>query len=70
MQLLLPCGILVTPVVQIRMPLFWASLFSGIAGGYAWQQFSDATALIAAACVIAYGLAVFLFGSSKLAPST
>ncbi len=48
----------------------FGALISGIAGGYVWQQLSDTTALIAAACVIALGLAVFLFGSSKLAPST
>ena len=48
----------------------FGALISGIAGGYVWQQLSDTTALIAAACVIALGLAVFLFGSIKLVPST
>jgi len=34
-----------------------------LAGGYVWQQFGDTTALIDGACVIAIGLAVFLYDS-------
>jgi MFS family permease len=41
----------------------FGALIAGIAGGFVWQRFSDATALITGACVIALGLAVFLFGS-------
>ena len=39
----------------------FGALIAGVAGGYVWQQFSDTTALIAGACVIALGLAVFLY---------
>ncbi len=42
----------------------FGALIAGIAGGYVWQQFSDTTALITGACVIALGLAVFQFGSA------
>jgi MFS family permease len=41
----------------------FGALVAGIAGGYVWQQFGDTTALIAGACVIAAGLAVFLYDS-------
>jgi len=41
----------------------FGALIAGIAGGYVWQQFSDTTALITGACVVALGLAGFLFGS-------
>jgi MFS family permease len=43
----------------------FGALIAGIAGGYVWQQFSDATALIMGACVIVLGLAVFLYGSMR-----
>jgi MFS family permease len=39
----------------------FGALIAGVAGGYVWQQFSDTTALLAGACVIALGLAVFLY---------
>jgi MFS family permease len=41
----------------------FGALVAGVAGGYVWQQFGDTTALIAGACVIAIGLAVFLYDS-------
>src|SRR5450759_1901982 len=41
----------------------FGALIAGVAGGYVWQQFGDTTALIAGACVIAAGLAVFLYDS-------
>ena len=41
----------------------FGALIAGIAGGYVWQQLNDTTALIAGACVIALGLAVFLYVS-------
>jgi MFS family permease len=41
----------------------FGALIAGLAGGYVWQQFSDTTALIAAACVVAIGLGIFLFDS-------
>ena len=41
----------------------FGALVAGVAGGYVWQQFGDTTALIAGTCVIAAGLAVFLYDS-------
>jgi MFS family permease len=41
----------------------FGALVAGVAGGYVWQQFGDTTALIAGTCVIAVGLAVFLYDS-------
>jgi MFS family permease len=39
----------------------FGALIAGIAGGYLWQQFNDTTALIIGTCVLAVGLAVFLY---------
>jgi MFS family permease len=41
----------------------FGALVAGVAGGYVWQQLGDTTALIAGMCVIAAGLAVFLYDS-------
>ena len=39
----------------------FGALIAGIAGGYLWQRFNDATALIIGTCVLAVGLTVFLY---------
>ena len=41
----------------------FGALIAGVAGGYVWQQFSDTTALLAGACVIALGLVAFAYSS-------
>jgi len=41
----------------------FGALIAGVAGGYVWQQFSDTTALLAGACVIALGLVAFTYSS-------
>ena len=42
----------------------FGALIAGIAGGYLWQQLNDTTALIVGTCVLALGLAVFLYAST------
>lgn len=42
----------------------FGALVAGIAGGYAWQQLGDTTALITGTCFVAVGLGVFLYDST------